>query len=454
MRASFLPRSTVASWLFESALSMFVLPMKRCLATALAAVAALLAACGGGGGGETPPQTQAAVAGELHAEVGGCSVAPEAVHDSGEVLYVVVDAACTPAFPATLRLDLRAAGTGAPIASRSVAVRGLGEAVPVALPQGGTRQASVFRRGQWRSMANTGSWAARDGAGLLVLGGRLYLLGGWLHGPVTNEVWVTSDLERWQFLGHAPWAPRHGAGWVVHDERLWVIGGDLHDDVWSSPDGVTWTREAQAAPFGKRYTPNAVSHDGHLYLYAGQHWDPVDWCILRPDCVPVGRNDVWRSADGRAWERVTEAAPWSPRALVHGGIVWNGEIVVIGGGLKGSEPNAHYNETVAEFTDIWSSPDGRHWQRRSADFGFAPRTHFSVLATPGGCFVSDGSVYAQIAVSNDLYFAPDCVNFTAVPNPPTQPRHASSLAWFNGSIVLLGGPPVGEAGTVVWQYFP
>jgi hypothetical protein len=33
-------------------------------------------------------------------------------------------------------------------------------------------------------------------------------------------------------------------------------------------------------------------------------------------------------------------------------------------------------------------------------------------------------------------------------------RHASSLAEFNGTLVLLGGPPYGGASTQVWQYVP
>lgn len=86
---------------------------------------------------------------------------------------------------------------------------------------------------------------------------------------------------------------------------------------------------------------------------------------------------------------------------------------------------------------------------------FPGRTHFSVLHTDKGCFVSDGSVGKQDNLSNDLFFASDCVHFERLPVPPALPlRHASSLADFNGSLVLLGGPDYGTAGTSIWQYFP
>ena len=126
----------------------------------------------------------------------------------------------------------------------------------------------------------------------------------------------------------------------------------------------------------------------------------------------------------------------------------------IGGGLKGSEPNASFNETIAEFGDVWSSRDGVSWQQRVQRVSYPLRTHFSVLGTPFGCVVSDGSVARQYDVSNDLYIATDCEHFEPIANTPQQRRHASSLVYFNGSLVLLGGPPTDSPGTEVWQYFP
>jgi hypothetical protein len=329
------------------------------------------------------------------------------------------------------------------------------EAASVVVPGLGVRRVGLFHAGQWRSFPNTDAWRPRDGAGLLHFKGDLYLLGGWLYGPTSSEVWKTADLVHWELVTVAPWPGRHGAAWVVHDNRLWVIGGDLNDDVWSSHDGLNWTQEAEHAPFGERYTPNAASIDGYIVVYAGQHWEPVHWCITRPDCVAVGRRDVWRSRDGRQWELVNANAPWAGRGLIHGTAVHDGRIFLIGGGLKVTPPGERYAETSAEFGDIWSSPDGAQWTREIEHFSFLPRTHFSVISTPIGCFVSDGSVGRQANLSNDLFHAPDCVNFAPVPElPPLQNRHASSLAYFNGSLVILGGPGDYSPGTQVWQYFP
>jgi hypothetical protein len=265
---------------------------------------------------------------------------------------------------------------------------------------------------------------------------------------------VSDNLVDWEFLTFAPWTQRHGAAWLVHDNRLYVIGGDLLRDVWSSADGIDWRLENGNAPFGGRYTPNAASLDGRLVVYNGLRWYP-DGCSGYPIfCTVEGFNDVWQSTDGgRTWERIVDQVPWQPRGLIHGSIVHEGSIYVIGGGLKNVLPYRSYADTVAEFSDIWSSPDGVNWTYRG-DFTFPGRTHFSVASTSFGCVVSDGSVGIQANTSNNLYIAKDCVNFTEVPDPPHQRRHASSVAEFNGTLAILGGPPIGGAGTTVWQYIP
>lgn len=405
----------------------------------------LLSACGGGG--EAPVPAPAAT-------VQGCSEV--AMHDSGHVVYLVMASSCPQDTQAhAVSLGLGTGGVPAAASAVQLSLQLGQESAAVEIPGIGVRRVGLFRSGQWRKFDNTDSWAARDGAGLLVLRGELYLLGGWTNGPVTNEVWKSTDLSSWQFLGNAPWPERHGAAWLVHDDRLWVIGGDLYTDVWSSPDGVQWIELNGNAPFGPRYTPNAAVLGNRIIVYAGQDWVPVEWCNERPDCAARGNRSVWSSVDGKTWTEIQPQVPWEGRALVHGSVVHNGQIYLIGGGLKVAPPNERYTETSAEFLDIWSSADGVSWTLRLPRFSFAARTHFSVLETPVGCFVSDGSVGTQNNLSNDLFFAPDCLDFRPVAKPDDLgTRHASSVAWFNGSVVILGGPDYGTAGTAVWQYFP
>lgn len=424
--------------------SRFLKTAKRFLAIG---VIALTTGCGGGA---TTAEFASPRVSTLTAHMSNC--APATVHDTGKLVYAVLAEDCSVDETKTSDVNLRFGSSNAAVLVKLALGQETGA---VLIPGLGSRQVGLFKTGQWRKIENRNGWAERDGAGLLLLNGELYMLGGWLNGPVTNEVWKTADLTQWTFLGNAPWPPRHGAAWLVHQDRLWVIGGDLYADVWASADGVQWTKLAEIAPFGERYTPNAAVLGEEIFVYAGQNWRPIPWCNERPDCEAHAERSVWKSKDGKDWTLALQEAPWEGRGLIHGSIVHEGEIFLIGGGLKVAPPNGRYTETVAEFRDIWSTADGVNWKRRIDPFSFAGRTHFSVAKGNGGCFVSDGSVGTQNNLTNDLFFAADCLHFSPVPVPPDLgTRHASSMIFFNGSLVILGGPQYGTAGSTIWQYFP
>jgi hypothetical protein len=365
------------------------------------------------------------------------------VNDNEQLIYIVLGSTCT---DLKYQIEIEALGVS------SLHEMTLNSSIEfVQGPH--RRRIEMHVENSWRKIENEKSWTGRDGAGLVFLNGYLYLLGGWNYSAVTNEVWRTKNIVDWERLPDAPWEARHGAGWVVHDKKMWVIGGDLIDDVWFSPDGISWTMALSSAPFGKRYTPSAISSGEYIYLYGGQRWTPVDWCNSRPDCLPVGLNDVWRSQNGVDWEQIQPDAPWGGRSLIHGGLYFNNEIFIIGGGLKNAVER--YSETYSEFEDIWSSSDGINWKKELDKFSFPARTHFSVMATLNGCYLSDGSVSTQRNVSNDLFFATDCINYTQLKTPKEmQRRHGSSLANFNGSVIILAGSPLEQPGTAIWQYFP
>ena len=94
------------------------------------------------------------------------------------------------------------------------------------------------------------------------------------------------------------------------------------------------------------------------------------------------------------------------------------------------------------------------WTQEASTLGFLPRTHFALLSTQGGCYVANGSITTQQNFTNEVFFAPDCVHFQPIADPsPMGVAHATSMAEFNGSIVVLGGHTY-FVGTTVWQYFP
>jgi hypothetical protein len=150
----------------------------------------------------------------------------------------------------------------------------------------------------------------------------------------SNEVWSSVDGVAWeQATTAAGWSRRLAAGLVEHRDRLWILGGtenyyfgdatSLKNDVWSSADGKDWKQEAPAAPWSPRAYHQAVTFNDRIYVLGGGNYVPAY----------EATNDVWSSADGVTWTCETKAAPWGPR-LWFGAAVYRGRIWVLGGWSK------------------------------------------------------------------------------------------------------------------------
>jgi len=178
-----------------------------------------------------------------------------------------------------------------------------------------------------------------------------------------NDMWSSTDGITWSRAGTASWSARGSHTVVVYHDRLWMFGGADHvasdrstdgflNDVWVSDDGNTWT---QVTP-GARWTPRdkagvVVFQDG-LYLLGGQD-----------------TADVWRSSNGRDWTPLVTEADWGGRhdfaRVAYDGRLW------LFGGWK--------NRSTDALNDVWYSSDGMSWSRQSDHAPWAPRSPISVV---------------------------------------------------------------------------
>lgn len=97
---------------------------------------------------------------------------------------------------------------------------------------------------------------------------------------------------------------REDEAFLAHSGKLVLIGGFTRrasggaippyyctNDVWTSVNGVDWTRELVAAPFSPRRTHTAVSFNDRIWVIGGWNSGPG----LHP-----ARDDVWSSGQGPA----------------------------------------------------------------------------------------------------------------------------------------------------------
>ena len=107
------------------------------------------------------------------------------------------------------------------------------------------------------------------------------------------------------------------------------IPGDstLLNDVWASKDrGKKW-KQLVATGSPKMWSPRAyfasVAQGKYMYVLGGQDYrvvpNPCPPPPIAPDCPPLVStsaffNDVWRSKDGKRWQKMTGEAGWAGRA--------------------------------------------------------------------------------------------------------------------------------------------
>lgn len=147
-----------------------------------------------------------------------------------------------------------------------------------------------------------------------------------------NDAWVrTPTGSGWtRYAEGAPWAPRGMIGGSVQMmNRIWLLGGGTYStarytertynqDVWSSPDGVTWDRVVDYAPWKARQYHDVAVFDSRMWVLEG-----FDGELSAPE--QGNRNDVWYSADGVNWYELPNT-PWQARhaasVFVHAGALW------------------------------------------------------------------------------------------------------------------------------------
>ena len=257
------------------------------------------------------------------------------------------------------------------------------------------------------------TWEPRAGLQALNHRGKFYVLGGRMPKMMPlafgdsrffNDTWKSADYgESWELVSggvSAPWSARAYFQAVTRGRYMYVLGGqdsiaipnpdptcggflppgvpcpqfilasNFFNDVWRSKDGKKWQQMTSDAEWSKRAGLSAVTHRGWIYVMGGSVND--DSAIIGPGGVPrIYYNDVYRSRDGRQWQKVVDNAPWAPRAGAV--VVSKGGYMYLLGGEDGFVCNPATPRCPPYFNDVWRSRDGRNWQRLTEAAGWSPR---------------------------------------------------------------------------------
>ncbi len=294
---------------------------------------------------------------------------------------------------------------------------------------------SVAVSSQWRQLLNDAPWSKRSDPQLAVLSNdQLVLMGGHANNEYYNDVWSSVDGGlTWRLeLATAPWAPRSYHTAKVFMDRLVLLAGHdqntWYNDVWASSDGIAWECITPAAAFQPRAAAALQPFGDKIFLMGGSDG------LLAPLGNGTLYNDVWVADSSLdAWTLVTPAAPWPQReGLQKLTAVYAGMIVMTAG-------EAGY--TGPYFNDVWGTADGANWRLLNPHADFSARSGNLLLNARGDLYTFGGF---GVPMKHDAY----CLANGNASQPwqtlPSAPWHGrfdyDMVVVGNGStIVLLGG---------------
>jgi hypothetical protein len=302
---------------------------------------------------------------------------------------------------------------------------------------------------QWICVNENADFTWRDGAGALVFKDKMWLLGGYRYEgrlPHTrscnSEVWSSTDGTTWVLENaKAPWEGRHCSGYVVHQNMMWIVGGDTNqghyqNDVWNSADGVHWNLVNNKVPWGPRWLHYTLCFDNKIWVMGGQ--------VISPEANPpeIFYNDVWNSSDGVTWTQATDKAPWPPRGIIGGNVVFNGKMWLLGGGTY-ETPQTPKRKV---YNDVWSSADGVNWQQHMESAPWDPRQFHGVTVfdnkiwVMGGCNSKLGERQdLPIGDRRDVWYSTDGIKWCELPGTPWKERHAASVFVYDDAMWMVAG---------------
>lgn len=269
-------------------------------------------------------------------------------------------------------------------------------------------------------------------AGLTLVGGPILV-----HGKLANAIFQSPDGTRWSQTGVAAFPPRSDAAGCVSNGTMWIMGGlcgdQLASDVWSSTDGLTWTRATVAANWPTRSTFACIPFNGKLWIFGGQD----------QNYQPLG--DVWSSSDGITW--IKAGSPqWPARAgaavAVHDGRLWLSGGKLADGSVAG---------------DLWSSDDGATWTAHGTDgpFDSGPGGRYcATLASLGGrALYLFGGLDANGKVLDDVNQF-DGGGWDLGTGPTDWAVAGPGFTVWRGAFWFAGGQDGAATNQAVWSWFP
>lgn len=248
-------------------------------------------------------------------------------------------------------------------------------------------------------------------------------------------------LSSWQDMtppqnSTSTWKARDAQTVITFNNEMYLFGGlngnasvepngtvkywesEYFNDIWKTADGVNWTKISDKAPWGKSRSMSAVVFNNSLYVFCGWNADTYKY-----------NNSVWKSDDGINWVTVKPVNSKFPEREGQVALVYNDRIWIFGG------VNFATRET---YNDVWTSSDGIEWQEVSKTSPWTARYDHAMSIFQDKMYLTGGLHIGTHKTESEVWVTTDGINWEKrVPQWPS--RHGHISLTYNDSLWIIGG---------------
>lgn len=266
-------------------------------------------------------------------------------------------------------------------------------------------------------------------------------------------VWTSVDGIAWSRVHHqAPFNSAEMSAVIATDSGLIAVGrtSDSNAAVWTSSDGSTWSRvPTDPTTFDDAVMSNVAAGGPGLVAVGEDHH---------------GNSAVWISSGGTDWTRIPHDANVFGSSAMTSVTAWGTGLVAVG--YRVTQEMDHVEPPMGVEAAVWMSADGITWSRVDVEAAFDGAEMASVAATPSG-LVAVGSVAAGFGRYPAVWTSTDGITWAKEPeldteSGPAEIRGVTAATvgrfapQFPGGAQVRGLIAVGSAGSdaAVWVIHP
>lgn len=236
----------------------------------------------------------------------------------------------------------------------------------------------TVERFDYRGTPQTVTVVPRPAGQLVIHGDTAWLINDGRYGD--SEIWKSTNGNAWELvtMGYI-WTTDEGETVAFNDKLWYFAGGRIINsnvlgpqtgEVWSSEDGAEWSMLTDKAPW---------QYEGGCkpYVFQNQLW-----------AIGASPDKIWTSSDGINWSHVqtTSENPLIPK---YGSIFpLKDRLWLIG-------------DLTAPTKSIWSSPDGKSWDREVESISLPSRRLFNGIEHDGKLWIVSSAMNEDRSISGD-----------------------------------------------------